>query len=210
MGMSNAIAHIAEVREAAGLPAAFDVGVVAGPVYLGAPDFEIEPYATVGTAEQLAERLGKFPPKGINQIQLGFRGRDAAEMADQVRRFGAEVAPLLAGLSLSARRAAPPAARRVRCTARPAARGRARCAGSAQLRRPHRRRSRRPPTASRADAGPGRGVQRASVAAELHTERGDGAGARGGQDRDPARAADGGGLRAHAERGGGHDPDHQR
>lgn len=97
MGMSNAIAHIAEVREAAGLPAAFDLGVVAGPVYLGAPDFDIEPYATVGTAEQLAERLGKFPPKGINQIQLGFRGRDAAEMADQVRRFGAEVAPLLAG-----------------------------------------------------------------------------------------------------------------
>jgi probable F420-dependent oxidoreductase len=95
MGMSNAIAHIAEVREAEGLPAAFDLGVVAGPVYVGTPDFEIEPYATVGTAVQVAERLAKFPPKGINQIQLGFRGRDAAEMADQVRRFGDEVAPLL-------------------------------------------------------------------------------------------------------------------
>jgi alkanesulfonate monooxygenase SsuD/methylene tetrahydromethanopterin reductase-like flavin-dependent oxidoreductase (luciferase family) len=95
MGMSNAIAHIAEVRAAEGLPAAFDMGVVAGPLYVGTPEFEIEPYATVGTAEQVAERLAKFPPKGINQIQVGFRGRDAAEMADQVRRFGAEVAPLL-------------------------------------------------------------------------------------------------------------------
>ena len=95
MGMSNAIAHIAEIRRAEGLPAAFDLGVVAGPVYVGTPEFAIEPYATVGSAEQVAERLRRFPPKGINQIQLGFRGRDAAEMADQVRRFGAEVAPLL-------------------------------------------------------------------------------------------------------------------
>jgi hypothetical protein len=97
MGMSNAIAHIAEVRAENGLPAGFDAGVVAGPIYLGTPDFEIEPYATVGSAELVAERLRKFPPKGINQIQLGFRGRDAHEVADQVRRFGAEVAPLLAG-----------------------------------------------------------------------------------------------------------------
>lgn len=96
MGMSNAIAHIAEVRAEHGMPSAFDVGVVAGPIYLGTADFEIEPYATVGSADQLAERLRKFPPKGINQIQLGFRGRDAQEVADQVRRFGAEVAPLLA------------------------------------------------------------------------------------------------------------------
>lgn len=95
MGMSNAIRHIAEVREAEGLPAAFDVGVVAGPLYLGTPEFQIEPYAAVGSAEQVAERLRSFPPKGINQIQVGFRGRDAAEMADQVRRFGAEVVPLL-------------------------------------------------------------------------------------------------------------------
>ena len=71
--------------------------MVAGPIYLGTPDFEIEPYATVGTADQLAERLRKFPPKGINQIQLGFRGRDASEVADQILRFGDEVAPLLAG-----------------------------------------------------------------------------------------------------------------
>lgn len=95
MGMSNALAHIAEVRESAGLPAAFDVGVTAGPVYLGEPGFDVEPFCATGTAESIAERLRKFPPKGINQLQIGFRGRDSAEMADQISRFGAEVAPLL-------------------------------------------------------------------------------------------------------------------
>jgi probable F420-dependent oxidoreductase len=97
MGMSNALAHIREVRAEGGLPEAFDVGVTAGPVYVGEPDFEVEPYTSTGTAEQIAERLRKFPPKGINQLQLGFRGRDAAEVADQIQRFGAEVAPLLIG-----------------------------------------------------------------------------------------------------------------
>ncbi len=97
MGMSNALAHIRETRESAGLPAAFDVGVTAGPVYLGEPAFEVEPFCATGSAEQIAERLRKFPPKGINQLQVGFRGRDSAEMADQIGRFGAEVAPLLAG-----------------------------------------------------------------------------------------------------------------
>ncbi|MFN7151226.1 MAG: TIGR03619 family F420-dependent LLM class oxidoreductase [Microthrixaceae bacterium] len=96
MGMSNALAHIREVRAEAGLPEAFDVGVTAGPVYVGQPDFEVEPYTSTGSPEQIAERLRKFPPKGINQLQLGFRGRDAAEFADQIQRFGAEVAPLLA------------------------------------------------------------------------------------------------------------------
>jgi probable F420-dependent oxidoreductase len=97
MGMSNALAHVREVRAEAGLPEAFDVGVTAGPVYVGEPDFEVEPYTSTGSAEQIAERLRKFPPKGINQLQLGFRGRDAAEVADQIQRFGAEVAPLLQG-----------------------------------------------------------------------------------------------------------------
>jgi probable F420-dependent oxidoreductase len=95
MGMSNALAHIRQIRAEEGLPEAFDVGVTAGPVYLGEPDFPVEPYTSTGSAQQLAERLRKFPAKGINQLQLGFRGRDAAEVADQIRRFGAEVAPLL-------------------------------------------------------------------------------------------------------------------
>lgn len=96
MGTSNAIAMIREERAAAGLPEAFDLGVTAGPVYLGEPDFEIEDFAVCGSAERIAEHLRRFPAKGMNQLQVGFRGRDAAEVADQVERFGAEVAPHLA------------------------------------------------------------------------------------------------------------------
>ena len=95
MGTSAAIELIRTTREEAGLPVAFDLGVVAGPVFVGEPDVEVEPYATTGPPEQLAERLRRFTAKGMNQLQLGFRGRDANQVADQIERFGAEVAPLL-------------------------------------------------------------------------------------------------------------------
>jgi probable F420-dependent oxidoreductase len=95
MGTSRAIALIREIRSEEGLPEAFDLGVTAGPVYLGEPDFPIEEYAVTGSADRIAAHLLRFPPKGINQLQVGFRGRDAAETADQLERFGAEVAPLL-------------------------------------------------------------------------------------------------------------------
>jgi probable F420-dependent oxidoreductase len=95
MGMSNAIAFIREQRAEAGLPEAFDIGVTGGPVYVGEPDFDVEEFTIRGTPEQLAERLRKFPARGINQIQLRFLGKDASEVCDQIERFGAEVAPLL-------------------------------------------------------------------------------------------------------------------
>lgn len=95
MGTSAAIELIRSLRAEAGLPEAFDLGVTAGPVYVGDPSFDVEPYCRTGTSEQIAEGLRKFPPKGINQLQLGFRGRDAAEVAEQIERFGSEVAPLL-------------------------------------------------------------------------------------------------------------------
>lgn len=95
MGTSNAIDLIRTERAEAGLPEAFDVGVTAGPVYLGVPDFPIEEFAVRGSAEQVAIHLRRFPAKGMNQLQVGFRGRDAHEVADQVERFGEEVVPLL-------------------------------------------------------------------------------------------------------------------
>lgn len=97
MGTSAAIELIRSEREQAGLPAEFDLGVVAGPVYLGTPDFDVEPFINAGGAEQIAERLRRFASKGMNQLQVGFRGRDAREVCDQIGRFGAEVAPLLNG-----------------------------------------------------------------------------------------------------------------
>lgn len=96
MGTSKAIQLIRAEREAAGLPEEFDLGVTAGPVYLGEPTFPIEEFAVTGAAERVAEHLRRFPPKGMNQLQVGFRGRDASEVVEQIARFGAEVAPLLA------------------------------------------------------------------------------------------------------------------
>lgn len=95
MGTSAAIELIRAERVEAGLPEAFDIGVVAGPVHIGEPGFEVEPYCRTGSPEEIAEGLRRFPAKGMNQIQLGFRGRDAQEVAEQIGRFGAEVAPLL-------------------------------------------------------------------------------------------------------------------
>ncbi len=95
MGLSAALELIRTERAAAGLPEAFDIGATAGPVYLGTPDFEVEAYTATGSAEQIAERYRKLTAKGVNQLQFGFRGRDASEVADQIERFGAEVAPLL-------------------------------------------------------------------------------------------------------------------
>ena len=99
MGLSNAIAFIRSEREAAGLPAAFDLGMNFGSVFLGQADFDLEQYArgpaVHGTAEQVAEGLNKFAAKGLNQIQLRFIGKDAHQVCDQIEQFGAEVGPLL-------------------------------------------------------------------------------------------------------------------
>jgi hypothetical protein len=43
----------------------------------------------------MAERLRRYRDIGVDQIQIRFRSRSAAELCDQIDRFGAEVAPLL-------------------------------------------------------------------------------------------------------------------
>jgi len=99
MGLSKAIAFIRSEREAAGRPAAFDLGLNFGAVFLGQADFDLEQYArgpaVHGTAEQIAERINKFAAKGVNQIQLRFLGKDAQQVCNQIEQFGDEVAPLL-------------------------------------------------------------------------------------------------------------------
>ena len=93
MGTSRAISFIREERAAAGLPDAFDIGVTGGAVYVGTPDFEVEPHTIGGSPEQILETLTKFTSRGINQIQLRFQGRSVTEVAEQLEAFGAEVAP---------------------------------------------------------------------------------------------------------------------
>lgn len=86
MGTRAAIARIRELREEAGLPFAFDMGVNCAPVHLDGTN-----------SEEVAEDLRRFPPRGINQLQVRFEAQDHVEYCDQVAVFGTEVAPLLAG-----------------------------------------------------------------------------------------------------------------
>ena len=65
---------------------AFDMGVNCAPVHLDGSN-----------AQEVAEGLRRFPERGMNQLQVRFVAGDAAEYCDQVERFGAEVAPHLAG-----------------------------------------------------------------------------------------------------------------
>ena len=95
-GMKRAIAWLAERREANGRAhRPFAVGVNAEILYLGDPWFEEGPFHLTGDPEPMAERLRRYRGIGINQLQVRFRSRSAAELCDQIDRFGTDVAPLL-------------------------------------------------------------------------------------------------------------------
>lgn len=73
----------------------FDVGALAGPVYVGEPTWDVGPCLS-GPPEKLAHVLGKMAGLGALQVQVRPRSRDVAEYVEQVERLGAEVLPLLA------------------------------------------------------------------------------------------------------------------
>jgi probable F420-dependent oxidoreductase len=91
-----AVARIRRLRQAAGLDPAFDVGANVFPLYVGDSSWDVGRHTISGPPPQIAERLRTWTGAGVNQLQVRFRSRDAAEVADQIERFGAEVAPQLA------------------------------------------------------------------------------------------------------------------
>jgi probable F420-dependent oxidoreductase len=94
-GMSAGIARLREMREAAGRAAEpFTVGALSGPLYVGEPRWDIG-RAVHGSPEQVAGFLRVLAGFGVDQIQVTFRSRDVHELHDQLRVFGAEVAPLV-------------------------------------------------------------------------------------------------------------------
>jgi hypothetical protein len=95
MGTRAAIEMIRSLRHDAGLPTRFDLGVLVGPVHIGERRDGMDPYTMFGTAEEIAENISRLPERGMNQLQFRFMGESAAEYAEQVERFGAEVVPLL-------------------------------------------------------------------------------------------------------------------
>jgi probable F420-dependent oxidoreductase len=94
-GLSAAIARIRDLREAAGrADRPFTIGATSGPLYVGEPTWDIG-RAVTGSPEQVAGFLRVLAGLGVNQIQVAFRSRDVHELFDQLRVFGAEVAPLV-------------------------------------------------------------------------------------------------------------------
>jgi len=93
-GMRRAIAWLAERREANGrADRPFAVGANAEILCLGDPWFEPGPQHLTGEPGPMVERLARYRDIGVDQIQIRFRSRSAAELCDQIERFGVEVAP---------------------------------------------------------------------------------------------------------------------
>ncbi len=95
IGTKAAIARIHELRAEAGLPEQFDMGVNCEPVHIGERSDDMADWTLVGSPEEVAERLRRYVGLGINQLQLRFIAPSASGYAEQVERFGEEVAPLL-------------------------------------------------------------------------------------------------------------------
>lgn len=95
IGMRAAIARIRELREAAGLSEQFDLGVNCEPIHLGPRREAMSEWTLTGGPEEVAERLARYVELGINQLQVRFIADEASEYADQLERFGTEVAGLL-------------------------------------------------------------------------------------------------------------------
>jgi probable F420-dependent oxidoreductase len=94
-GMSAAIALIDELRHKHGrIGEPFTIGSLSGPLYVGEPTWDIG-RAVTGSPDQIAGFLRVLAGFGVDQIQVSFRSRDVHELTDQIRIFGAEVAPLV-------------------------------------------------------------------------------------------------------------------
>ena len=72
----------------------FTVGARSGALYVGEPRWDVG-RAVHGSPEQVAGFLRVLAGLGVDQIEVAFRSRDVHELYDQIRLFGAEVAPLV-------------------------------------------------------------------------------------------------------------------
>jgi probable F420-dependent oxidoreductase len=95
-GMSAGIAQLRRLREQAGrADQPFVIGGLSGPLYVGEPRWDIG-RAVAGSPDEIAAFLRSLVKLGVQQVQVGFRSRDARELCDQIRTFGAQVMPLVA------------------------------------------------------------------------------------------------------------------
>ncbi|MBT2364945.1 LLM class F420-dependent oxidoreductase [Streptomyces sp. ISL-10] len=89
------IARIRALRERAGIEAPFVIGAITEPLYVGEPAWRTGRRTLTGKPQALADSLRAYAGTGVDQIQVRFRSRSAAELTDQMAAFAAEVAPHL-------------------------------------------------------------------------------------------------------------------
>jgi probable F420-dependent oxidoreductase len=83
-------------RDALGEPIPpVDVGAITPFLYVGQSAWDTGKGCLAGEPERLARYLLDYRDMGVHQVQVRFRSRSSGELVDQVRAFGAEVAPLL-------------------------------------------------------------------------------------------------------------------
>ncbi len=90
------VAFLRDHRRATTGESPFDIGALAGPVYVGDPGWDVGP-CLCGPPAKIAHVLRKLGTLGVGQVQVRLRSRSVDELVDQVTAFGAEVGPLLDG-----------------------------------------------------------------------------------------------------------------
>jgi probable F420-dependent oxidoreductase len=96
--MPAAIERLNELRAKADRASKpFTVGAIAPFLWVGEKTWDTGEQCLAGPAEKIAGYLRQYADMGVHQVQVRFRSRTAAELCDQIRTFGASVAPLLEG-----------------------------------------------------------------------------------------------------------------
>ncbi len=93
--MAPTVERIDGLRAQAGRTGPFAVGGLAFGLFVGEPDWPLEPHNIAGPPDKLAHILSRWTGAGVTHLQVKFRSRSSAELTEQIERFGAEVAPLL-------------------------------------------------------------------------------------------------------------------
>ncbi|MFE7315319.1 TIGR03619 family F420-dependent LLM class oxidoreductase [Streptomyces sp. NPDC057555] len=93
--LPDQIRTLLRAREEAGVAEPIEIGAIVEPVYVGEPGWEVGRRTLAGAPERIATSLREYATMGVRQIQVRFRSRERAELADQITAFGAEVGPLL-------------------------------------------------------------------------------------------------------------------
>ena len=96
--MPAAIEKLHELRATAGRDGSpFTIGAIAPFLWVGEKTWDTGEQCLAGPPEKIAGYLHQYDDMGVHQVQVRFRSRSAAELCDQIRSFGADVAPLLEG-----------------------------------------------------------------------------------------------------------------